>query len=306
MPSSLLKPKDIAEIGIIIILGIISAVTPAGKWRPTSRWIASIVCRMLPGKIGRITRINTEFQQHADVLGDMKDIKLDFVSTFLEMRIILSDHYLLKKWKPNISVSGSSKIIDALKQGRGVLLWIAPFAFSDLVTKRGLHFENIQIHHLTRPEHGLSNSRFGVSTLNKFVTHIEDRYLKERITIVEQRESEAIFKLRNRLSLNKVVSITVGSGVKNHGYISPFGNLLPISMGPLRLSKIANSPLLPVFTLQKQNGDYEIFIESSINQTKQITDNDIEFALASFTQHFEKYVKISPGQLRGYWHSLSE
>ena len=50
---------------------------------------------------------------------------------------------------------------------------MTPFAFSDLMTKRGLHSKNLEIHHLTRSEHGLSNSKFGIAILNKIVTCIE-------------------------------------------------------------------------------------------------------------------------------------
>ena len=48
------------------------------------------------------------------------------------------DQHLLRKWKPNIAVTGLEYLKNALNENNGVILLITPFAYSDLIVKMGL------------------------------------------------------------------------------------------------------------------------------------------------------------------------
>jgi hypothetical protein len=115
-------------------------------------------------------------------------------------------------WSPTIDLVGAEHLHAALAGGRGAVLWVAPLVFAPLVAKRALHEGGFSVHHLSRPNHGFSSTRFGVAVLNPVRTRVEDRYLAERITISKANETTAAVRaLADRLATNRIISITMTS-----------------------------------------------------------------------------------------------
>ena len=66
----------------------------------------------------------------------------------------------------DIKVKGIQNIDQALAKGNGVILWVADLVNAGDLCKIALANKNYQISHLSRPEHGFSDTRFGLAILN--------------------------------------------------------------------------------------------------------------------------------------------
>jgi hypothetical protein len=71
-------------------------------------------------------------------------------------------------WRPCIRLIGREHIEKALEGGRGGILWVGPFLYSNLVVKKGLHQAGFAISHLSIYQHGPSTreSKFGMRFVN--------------------------------------------------------------------------------------------------------------------------------------------
>ena len=167
-------------------------------------------------------------------------------------------------WRPKIQVLGREHIEHALEGGRGAILWVPPFLFSDLVTKMGLHQAGFAVSHLSLVTHGYSTTRFGVLFLNKLRTKVEDRYLRERILISPEARTSALRALRQRLRENGIVSLTASTF--GHRIIElPFLNgVLRLANGAPSLAVSSEAPLLPVFTVPAAAGGFEVHVQSCL------------------------------------------
>ncbi len=159
-------------------------------------------------------------------------------------------------WLPKTRVSGRDQIDQALAEGRGVILWVSNFTFSDLVSKIALAEASVDVTHLSRPTHGFSITRFGVRFLNPLQSKIEDRFLKERVLILDHAAVRALVTLRDRLQKNGVVSITVGD-MAHRVVQAPFlGGRINLSTGPAELARMTGAALFPVFTVRDGDDAY--------------------------------------------------
>lgn len=163
-------------------------------------------------------------------------------------------------WHPKLLVSGSEHLTAALGRGGGAIVWVQYMPFSDLVAKKALAASGFPPHHLTRPAHGLSQSRFGIRFLNRIWTRIEDRYLSERIVIRGDTTTAAMRSLLSRLKDNRVVSITVGDVAAKTVEVPFFNAKIRLATGPIALSLRHGAPLIPVFTLRSGDNGFEVII----------------------------------------------
>ena len=158
---NLVTPRDVGIALSLMAAGIMSVLVPVRYWKSASRHTASILQRFS----GKTLRAMDEFQQLANLhpaYRDVDDIGVRFTQTYIEARLQLTDQNLLRKWRPAIDVSGTEHIEAALARNNGVILWVTPFAFSDLVAKMAMKQSGYDVSHLSRPGHGFSRSRFGV------------------------------------------------------------------------------------------------------------------------------------------------
>ena len=163
-------------------------------------------------------------------------------------------------WHPKLLVSGREHLADALSQGNGVIVWVQSMPFSHLVAKKALAEIGFPPHHLTRPTHGFSASRFGIRVLNRLWTRIENRYLSERITIRSESTIGAMRTLRSRLRDNRVVSIAVGDEAVKTVEVPFFNAKMNLAIAPISLSLRHGAPLIPVFTIRSDDNSFEVKI----------------------------------------------
>lgn len=211
-----------------------------------------------------------------------------------ESRLQIVDQNLLRRWRPEVPLTGREHIDAALAVGRGAILWISPFAFSDLVAKIGLAQAGYKLSHLSRPQHGFSETVVGMATLNRLRTRVEDRYLHDRVPIDVHGEQRSMLALRRIVRNNGVVGITVGAQTRNP-HALPFGHgELSISAGAIRLAQITGASLLPVFAVRSGDLDYQVHVEKPL----ETAGEDELRALEQYADILHQYIKRYPYQCR--------
>jgi lauroyl/myristoyl acyltransferase len=199
-------------------------------------------------------------------------------------------------WHPEIQVVGTEHIEAALARGHGVVLWVAEFAYSDLVTKKGLHEARYMVSHLSRPSHNISPTRFGIRVLNPVWTRIENRYLAERVTIRDNDSRAAMATLRARLKENRVVSITVGLQARRAADVDLLSAKLRLATGPLHLARTMNAVLLPVFTVMRETGTMVVNVESPLMTGGDDQEEPYEAVAQRYARMLEPYLLHYPDQ----------
>ena len=199
-------------------------------------------------------------------------------------------------WHPDIRIEGTDHIEAALARGHGAVLWVAPFVFSDLVTKKGLFDAGYRVSHLSRPSHNISDTRFGMAVLNPVWTRIERRYLAERVVIRRDNPSSALATLRDRLRENRLVSITVGDQARRTEAADLLNGRLQIATGPLHLAATMDASLLPVFTVERERGDFVVRVGRPLIPGREYGDAGYDRIVESYARRLEPYLLRYPDQ----------
>jgi len=220
--------------------------------------------------------------------------------------LILEKAFLLRcyrpgGWDPKVRVIGCEHINKALVAGRGVILWVMPLRFNDLVTKIAIAREGFKVGHLSRYYHGGSSTVFGGAFLNPIKTRVECRYLAERIVVDRNgtvENSRPVDVLFSRLNENKIVSITVGNAGRRKENIPFLDGQICLATGPAYLAIKSSAPILPVFTVRQNSGEFLTTVGPEL-PVKPNTDqkDQIEAMLASISARVEDYVLEWPDQI---------
>lgn len=286
--------RDFAIAATLAALAVLSVLVPIRFWKSTSRGLARLTTS-LPGRGLRVVREYESLAHLHPALCGAGDLGQDIAQMYFETRMQITDQYLFRKWRPHIEVTGVDRIREALREGNGVVLWITPFAYSDLVAKMGLFAEGIEISHLSRPGHGFSRSTAGMATLNKLRTGIEDKYIKDRVRIKKGEEQRAMLALRRVLKKNGVVSITVGAKARRPEKVPLGDGQLKIATGAIRLSQMTGAPILPVFTVNTGGQNFALDITAQVNTD----ENETAETLLRYSTALEDYIARYPAQWRG-------
>lgn len=206
--------------------------------------------------------------------------------------------YTARGWRPRIDVVGREHLEAALARGRGAILWVAPFVFSALLTKRALHEAGFAVSHLSRIAHGYSRSRFGIRVLNPVRTRIENRYLAERVVIgSDGAVSEPLKRLTDVLTANGIVSINVGAAGSNPYSCSCLNGRFEIARGVPNLMLRTGAVVLPVFTLRTAERHFVTTIEPPLEAPPEADPDRIsERMIERLAARLEPYLLRSPDQ----------
>jgi lauroyl/myristoyl acyltransferase len=204
-------------------------------------------------------------------------------------------------WQPNITLEGEEHLQAALAQGKGAIVWIAPFVFNSGPTKMALHRKGYRVSHLSSPKHGFSETRFGVACLNKVRCIPEDRHIAQRIIFDRYAPATAMRRLMRAAKAGEVVSIVAASTEGSDMIKSTiFGGRLPIAVGAPRLAGLTGAPLLPLFTVRDGEG-FRVAIEAPIALADGLdTDARCIAAAAEFLRRSDPWVRKFPEQWRAW------
>jgi len=268
----LLVGRDFGELLGITLLFPISWAFPPRAWRLFSFPLA-ILSRLGPGK-GARARIRglRGIRENGNRLPEPGRMEIFRSMNIIEQKIQYLRELRPGGWKPDIRVHGLSSIERALQDGRGAILWVTPFFFSNLVLKKGLHEAGFPLCHLSAYNHGPSLSRFGIRFVNRIYIKAENKYLKERIRIEPGRSLiykragtnlGYVRKLEERLSENHLISMGCqpDRGLDHSGILKDFlGRKLPVATGAPALALSTGSPIIPVFTIRRAADRFDILV----------------------------------------------
>jgi lauroyl/myristoyl acyltransferase len=182
-------------------------------------------------------------------------------------------------WRPRIRLEGREHIEQALADGRGAILWVAPFLFASLVSKIALHQSGFAVANLQRHSHGFSKSRFGVRFLNPLRTRIEGRYV-ELVVIGPDGSVEGPMKeLQHRLAQNGLVWILVGAKGSQVLSAPVFDGLLRVATGVPKLMLRSGATVLPVFAVRSGPSEFVTFVDPPIRAPESLAQPAIATAM---------------------------
>lgn len=291
----LISGRDLLQAVTLLMMVPVALIVPKSRWPENCRMMSRFGANFRISQVSKIAATLAAFRQSEETAVDSMDSYCRCLEMYWENRLQIVDQNLRKRWHPKIGLTGENHLNSALDARRGAILWVSPFAFSDLVVKIGLAQADYKIAHLSRPEHGYSETRVGMATLNRLRTRIEDRYLHKRVPIDVKTEQRATLALRRIVKNNGIVSITVGSQTRSADRVSLGHGELQIATGAIRLAQMTKAPLIPVFGVKRADLDYHVYIESPI----ELADKDTESARRQYAGILEQYIRRYPFQWRG-------
>jgi lauroyl/myristoyl acyltransferase len=291
--AALITVNDLVQTLRLIVVGILSWITPSVLWPRLSVALATIDRRIRPEEIARQT------EMFAALLGDTPppvEITEASIAANYEDRLQLFRDYRPGGWQPETQLIGEEFLRDALARRKGVILWTSYFVYSGQMTKMSLARHHYKVTHLSRPTHGFSNSRFGMSVLNRIQTRIEDRYLLDRIQIRGNDTLPALMAMRRRLHKNGIVSITLGTQASRL-IERPFLNgRIRIPTGPVELAQLTDSVLLPVYTVRDKYWHYSTHIGAPMTSANESPEE----VAAAYAAWLEPVVRAQPAHWRSW------
>jgi lauroyl/myristoyl acyltransferase len=293
---------DIITVIGLVVLTPVAWLLPQHWWPKLGRCVIALVLHLLPRTAATTAaRIDYCLGLASDRLSTHEIIKRA-LSRYYEETLLLLKCYRPDGWEPVVELHGLEHLQAAVSNGKGVVLWISHFQHYSLISKIAMFRAGFAFSHLSHPRHGFSSTLFGMRFLNPIRTHVEDRYLKERVYMGLDESKTAVNTLRERLLAAGVISITA-RGDKVHKPVSvPFLNgSLPLAIGAPGLAQQTQATLLPVHTVQMDSSAYTAIIEPPIAlnaaQSKWVAG---EAAAREYASRLEPVVREFPDQWEGW------
>ena len=205
-------------------------------------------------------------------------------------------------WSPRLRLEGREHIERALAKSKGAVLWVAPMASKDLITKMALHHAGYRVSHLSRFDHGLSISLWGARLFNPLWTRIEERFLAERLVMSATTQVSPLRLLIKRLHDNRLVSVTANHEGRKYPHKPPFlSGTIQLAEGAPSLSVTTGAALLPVFTVHEPDGTFVTKIEPAlVAATGGNRAQEIDSLITQFVQLLESYTLRFPCDYQGW------
>lgn len=297
----MITTKDVFEVPRLLAQGVLAWTLPQAAWWPLSRLLGQLDVAMHPKRTHEeVARV--EIAYAGTVLArEAYQLAVESWANRYEDRF----HYLKAwqpgGWEPEIEIGGAEHVTAALKRGRGIVFLGGTFSFNHLITKMAFHRLGLQVSHFSRPTHGFSDTHFGVRYLNAICRVVEDRYLGERFISDVSATRETLRLMRARLMDNGCVSFTVGDRGRRTATASFLNARLVLATGPLAMAWSTGATMLPVFTLRKKSGRFEVTIGEPIAFMENAEgEADYEAALQTYADMVMPYALGDPGQWRGW------
>lgn len=202
----------------------------------------------------------------------------------------------------DIELKGKEHLDAALAEGHGVVLWVADQVYGADVGKIALFDRGYQVSHLSRPEHGFSDTRFGLKFLNSIRQNFELRFLRERIVFDRASRGAAADLMRERLADNGIVSI-FASAYEGRALVEAdfLNSRLRLAAGAPRLAFKAQCPILPLFIAPAPDFPaFEVMIGEPLRMTSDDKEQAVLEATTDFLDRFTPIVRQRPELWRAW------
>jgi len=277
---------------------------PNTRWHKCANWIESGGAR--PGEPARSPVSAAVAAQLGVSEEQLRDIVAASRVNRTEHLIHVMHSLLRPRWRPGLEIAGRQHLDDALARGKGAVLWVAHFAFASLFTKMALADAGYRVSHVSRPEHGVSKSRFGIRYLNGFRVAAENRHLVRRIVHRRQEPSATRQAALAALGRNELLSITVGAWEGRHLATGALlGSRYTVATGAPGLAFASGASLLPVFTTRDRDGGaYRVAVGAPLGESGRSSGEEFVYAATfGLLLGHEAAIRACPEQWRG-WSAL--
>jgi lauroyl/myristoyl acyltransferase len=279
-------------------------------WTLPERWWSAVCSRLLEplDRKGSNSAISDAVVASglASTLGiDGRDIARALNAHRIESYFQYLRAYRPGGWRCRIVLEGEEALRRARADGRGVVLWVGHFVFNGIAPKRSLAEAGYDVSHLSRPEHGFSSSRFGISVLNVIRSNIEARYVTKRILIRRGAEERAVREAHKCLKRGGIVSITAGAWEGRQVGLVPLGEAaFPLATGAPALAHSTGAGLIPVF-VARSTAEGQPFIRVVVGTPIPVDaaadrDDVLRACLTDFARQQLPFIARHPDQWRGW------
>lgn len=291
-------------LALLALLGAAAWLVPEKLWFVPARLSASAIIGLFFRRTRRrLKRLRAVLPSEGLNLSP-RAIESSIMAGFMCQYLEYLRAYRPGGWHPEIDLRGRRHLQEAQAAGRGVVLWVAPFMHTDLVAKMALYREGAGLTHLSSVNHGTSRTHFGVRWLNPIKLRVEDRCLAERVMMTEHNRMACMRTLAKRLSNNKVVSIVAGSdGVR--ALKRPFcAGSIQLATGPASLALAAGAALLPLFTIYRGPGRFDVRVEAPLVAPAGLDRSGrVEALVTQYAERLEDQARRQPCQFYA-WQSI--
>jgi lauroyl/myristoyl acyltransferase len=289
--------SDIA-IAAMLIAGIpLSALLPDSAIKALCR----VFARIVPSGF----RQDANEAQIAAGAGLGRDAAREILARQAEARLEALGFFLKSCLRPGalkLDVEGTEHVETALKGGKGAVVWIADFVFGSEGGREAFYKIGRPLSHMSRPEHGFSDSTFGVNVLNRVRLWAENRFLHERIIYRREAPSIALGRMKARLAENGLVSILAcayeGRNLVEADFLKGKARLAGGGPG---LAASSGCPVLPVYIVPNPAPPhFKAIIGAPLDLAGASREDAVLAATKDFLKRMEPHVLAHPHLWRGW------
>ena len=293
---------DVHEIIRLASLGLLAWTLPEFIWWPISRFLGRVNVTMHPARTRSETAQITNLLSSTNVERIPYRINVANWANRYEEKFEYLRAWRPGGWNPKIDILGADHVANALAKGHGIVFWGSNFSFNNLLAMMAVHRLGLSVSRFSVPQHGFSNTRFGIRYLNRVCRDIENRYLSERYMVRPHEISAALQSLRDCLKANEAVYFAVGGRGRRTANAKFLDGSVILPTGPLAMAHATGAAMLPVYTLRVAPAAFEVTFGAPIDFPSSSVGNvDYTAAVQTYADMLTPFVLRDPGQWCG-WH----
>lgn len=254
------RSQNFAAIARCLLTASIALLVPSGQWYRVARAVAPLVLLTRLGKLPRKIRHMAAILSREISPKEGRRIEAEISAHKITAFVRIMGQHFSKGLDPVIRVTGTQHLDAVLALEKGAILWMLPSPYAKIIGKMGLSQAGYRISQLSRGGHGFGESDFSQKYLNRFITNVEDRYLKERLTIVRGRELKTFRRMHQCLTENGIVSIALVTEAEQLRTVPCLGGHLRMAAGAPNIAIKSGAALLPVYVLRQPDDSFDVTI----------------------------------------------
>ena len=305
-PTGAMWRADIHILADLIQKWFLAFFVPQRKWRALARRRVA-QRRNFERRRDRFASLLTRAIPQEELDRPATEIAHDHLALWFENRLHVMRHFTPWQWNPDADLRGFDRLRDAMRGGRGAVLWIADFALQSPLLYAVLARHGVRPSHLSAPSHGYSRTRFGKACLNPIVTSVESRYLAERVLMsdralpTEIRVLAAMRQLRTRIEEGHVASVSALSTDWGPVHVRILKGKTRLAYGAPGLAHAVGVPVFPVFAVQDADGRATVTIEAPLQLAAGMNPREAAIQAAhEYARILDRYIRRYPEQWRGW------
>jgi lauroyl/myristoyl acyltransferase len=255
--------RDVGLIAKLPLSAAIATIVPPDRWAQLTDFLIRTYGRASPAAVRDAAALLQRHLDPAQLVQPVDDVARSYLRNIRLDNLGTLRSHDPRGWPIRNRLEGFEHLRKAQVSAEGVLLWVAPFIFAGLVAKRALHEAGVALHQLSTSTHGTSSrSRFGVGYLRNIRVSVENRHLKERVTIpLDGSLHGPLRRLTTLLKEGEVVSVTIGSMGNQPAKVPFLRGQIRIATGVPSLALRSRAAILPVVTVRTAANTFTTFIE---------------------------------------------